>query len=112
MKALAIIVNIILIILCLIPIQDSVPTPFERSDLIFHCGAYGGLTFLFLLAGYSQISTMSLLFVQGIFIELIQPYFSRHFEFYDILANTLGVFLGLGLWKLKERISQKFNRSA
>jgi VanZ family protein len=111
LKALAIIVNIILITLCLIPIQDSVPSPFERSDLIFHGGAYAGLTFLFLLASYSLIPTASLLFAQGIVIELIQPYFARHFEFYDILANTLGVFLGLGFWKLKERVSQKLNRS-
>ena len=88
------------------PIEQTIPTPFTRSDLIFHALAYCGVTILFFLGKFPRLKIALYLLIQGILIEIIQPYFSRHFEFYDILANSLGVLLAIIFFKLKNTFTK------
>lgn len=93
--------NIILITISLAPIADKVPQPLERSDLIYHGIAYAGTAFLFLKAYQKKPIMISLgLIIQGVGIEFLQPQFGRHFESLDMVANGLGVILGLVLFKV------------
>lgn len=92
--------NLGLIILCLAPIGNQVPQPFKRSDLFYHALAYIIVSLAFYATQYSAKRVFPILFLQGITIEFIQPYFGRFFEGLDIVANGLGVVLGFGLAQL------------
>jgi len=48
-----------------------------------------------------------LLILQGVLIEIIQPYVNRFFEWYDILANSFGVVLGYLIFLLLKKVSEK-----
>jgi VanZ family protein len=87
--------NILIWGLSLAPIGDRIPSPIKGSDLIYHGLAYCGLIFLFLKGYPRKISLiLGLLFFQGVAIEIIQPYTGRFFEWWDMLANSLGLLLG------------------
>lgn len=90
-KILAIISNLALITVCLIPIPKGLPTPFSRTDLVVHFMSYLIVTSLFLLSYKKTKLVIALLTLQGILIEIIQPFVNRYFEWFDIGANTLGV---------------------
>lgn len=98
-KHLAIVSNLIIWILSLAPIGDHVPQPISGSDLIYHGIAYMVLALLFLKGFPNHILRVSaLLFIQGVLIEVIQPYTGRFFEWWDMLANSIGIFLGVALY--------------
>lgn len=97
---LAWIFNLTLIGVCLAPIGEHVPKPFERSDLLYHAASYSLGTGLFLASQkYCPFKVMIALITQGIAIEFIQPYFGRFFEYFDIGANVLGVLLAFTVYK-------------
>jgi hypothetical protein len=94
-KILAILSNLALITVCLIPLPKGLPSPFTRTDLVVHLGSYIIVTALFLLSYKNKLQLTILLILQGILIEVIQPYVNRYFEWYDIGANTLGVIISV-----------------
>jgi len=84
-----------------------IPTQIEvtnHSDKIKHVSAYTVLTLSFFVAFYktgvftvmTTVITLPSLAGYGILIELLQHYFfeNRHFEWYDIIANTIGIVIG------------------
>jgi len=107
--------NIILWILCLAPIELSLPAPISRVDLFYHALAYELVATCFFMAYPSKKIFICLgLIFQGILIEYIQPYTGRYFEIYDMIANSTGVIFALILWiafveKLKLALFEKFN---
>ena len=66
------------------------------SDKLFHITSYIALSFpAALRASYNYVSILICFVLFGSVIEVLQAYFNRNFELYDILANTLGTFLGI-----------------
>lgn len=114
-KILAWLGNIILWILCLIPLELKLPAPITRVDLFYHALTYELVATSFFVAYSSKKFQISLaLIAQGILIEFIQPYTGRDFDYYDMIANTTGVVFALILWmafveKLKLALFEKFN---
>ena len=76
------------------------PVDFWNADKVYHLLAYGWLAILPIF-GYStkkraMIASISMIFL-GIGLEIGQIYVpGRTFSFLDILANSLGVFIGMG----------------
>ena len=69
--------------------------PGEFGDKINHIGAFFVLSFLGNM-GHKQsfFKIAALLFLYGVFIELIQHFIpNRYLSGYDILADGLGIFL-------------------
>jgi VanZ family protein len=116
-KILAWLADISLWIFCLIPVGFHLPAPINRADLFYHGMGYLVLSTAFAMAYPQKKGIIATgLILQGILIEIIQPYTGRMFEFYDMLANTLGVVLGMIIWisfleKLFHSFTQKFNRT-
>jgi VanZ family protein len=72
------------------------PSMIQNTDKYLHIAAYLSLSFSAALRKPTNYILIFIYFVFfGIAIELIQPYFNRHFELLDILANSLGVFLAI-----------------
>ena len=74
------------------------------SDKAVHGLIYFYLTFIGLLSKFKikDISIASLIFLFGFIIEIIHyfhPY--RYFEYFDLLANLIGVTIALLIFKLK-----------
>lgn len=82
----------------------------SNIDKVQHTFAYFVLTFSFLLAFYkiNLLSSFKVLIIvalaslYGFGLELAQYFFFefRMFEWYDALANFIGVLIGFGLFKL------------
>lgn len=114
-KILAWLANIILWIICLVPMELSLPAPISRVDLFYHALSYELVATSFFVAYAPKKFIICLgLILQGILIEYIQPYTGRTFEFYDMIANTTGVVFAFILWiafveKLKLTVFEKFN---
>ena len=72
--------------------------PLGGSDKLWHAGCY-----FVVMAYFSQIYTGvrpqaligAALIVLGVTIEFIQPYVNRQFDWFDALANSIGVFAAL-----------------
>ena len=101
------IMNLGLIFCCLAPVGDHVPQPFARSDLMYHGMAFFSVGIISKLAFYQRRFVISLIFLEGILIEVIQPYFGRYFEKWDILANGLGLLLA---WILAKKIHRPLKK--
>ncbi len=81
-------------------------------DTVAHFSVFGTLVFLMIIGLSKQYTfhflrrkaivvslTVSILY--GVLIELMQYSIpGRHFEFFDILANSLGCFVGFGVFYL------------
>ena len=106
-KILAILSNLALLTVCLIPLPKGLPSPFTRTDLVVHLFSYLIVTGLFLLSHQKKYQVAVLLVIQGTLVEIIQPYVNRYFEWYDIGANTLGVLTALLIYKSYEAIKSK-----
>lgn len=94
-------------ILMLMPIPDSdLDVPF--SDKLAHFGVYALLSLLWLLVAIKRrgmnITTFLwvffVLFAYGMVIEVIQGNFidSRSFDVWDIVANSVGIVLGMTVY--------------
>lgn len=87
-------------IICLIELKISNIISPSYTDKIVHFTFYFVANYLFLKSKFSKKYLISLVLIfYGIIIEVFQENFtkSRHFDFYDILANSLGVILALML---------------
>lgn len=103
----ALVYTLLILIFSLINLS-KIPTPtFSQSDKILHLGAYLGLTLVWYLYYFSRavwktVQIKSLLIIClliiafGIFIEVLQDKLTsyRTIDSLDVLANSLGVFLG------------------
>ncbi len=98
-QLITLIVLAIITILSLLP-AEQLPTV-KGGDKIHHFIAYAFLTLPVAIKKpkYWQLILCSFLFYSGI-IELIQGLFHRHGEWLDLVANTLGVLLGLIIGQL------------
>jgi len=105
-------INVTLWGLCLFPLPKKVPGPFERSDLLYHAISYLIVFLCFAMKPEKMdskklVKIAFLLILQGVLIEIIQPYVNRFFEWYDILANSFGVVLGYLIFLLLKKVSEK-----
>ena len=72
------------------------PSTMQGADKYLHTVAYLFLSFSASLrkpANYILIFSYFAFF--GLAIELIQPYFNRYFELFDIIANSIGILLAI-----------------
>ena len=71
-------------------------------DKIVHMAMHGILGFLLKRDRLTTKSAFILSFFLGLAIEFCQGYFlpSRYFEIYDLIANIIGYFIGIGLYNL------------
>ena len=115
----------LILYLSLINLADTPVKDLGMSDKMMHGGAYFGLGLLwmwyFIFAQEENrifknvlwVSLFSILF--GIFIEVLQDNLTnyRQLDFYDVLANTIGViFAALVIWLLRRpliRLKAKIN---
>ena len=80
----------------------------EGVDKLYHFIAYLSLV---LPLGYVQpkytfLYLFTLILIGGI-IEVIQPYVNRYGEWLDLLANTLGIFVGFLVGKIVAKFIKK-----
>jgi len=97
-----------ILILCLIPSNPNHPKRFEwipeNADKIVHFALYFVLSFLVVNFLFVREIKMTKAFIfsliisiaYGLMIEVLQEYFTqtRHFEWFDVLANSLGALGG------------------
>lgn len=99
-KILGILWLVLITVACLIELEiNNVSTP-SFTDKIVHFSFYFIANYLFLKAKISKNYIISLfLIVYGIIIEVFQEKFtqSRHFDYFDIIANSTGVLVALML---------------
>jgi hypothetical protein len=87
--------------LCLMKMPEGGVSSFGNIDKLYHTTAYFTLSILWLFSFYKKPNLkyiiISLCIVYGIIIEVLQATVTtyRSGDFKDILANTLGVCLGL-----------------
>ena len=89
-----------IVFLSLYPLPQ-LPKMDEGADKLYHFIAYLSLA-LPLAYAHPKYTLLYLLFMISISgsIELIQPYFNRHGEWSDFMANTLGIFSGFSIGRL------------
>ena len=74
----------------------NLPLTIQSTDKYFHTVVYLFLSFpASLRKPTNYILIFSYFVFFGLVIELIQPYFNRYFELFDILANSFGVLLAI-----------------
>ena len=70
------------------------------SDKFWHSGTYF-IVMAYFAQLYSGVRARAMLgaglIALGVAIEFIQPYVNRQFDWFDALANSVGVFIALGL---------------
>ena len=89
-----IILLLLISLLSLYPIDS--PSNVPGNDKFHHLIAYSLLSFPVSIQKprfYILICIFFIIF--GGIIELIQPYFNRSLDFFDFLANTIGVLIGM-----------------
>ena len=95
-KIIAFITLFAIIIGSLAPLPET--PQYLGNDKLHHILGYGFLTFCFMQCIYStryRILSAIAIALLGVLIECIQPMFNRYFEYADMLANTIGIMLGL-----------------
>ncbi len=102
--AIAILTTISIAILCLIKL-DSPPVNVKHIDKLEHITAYFFLTFFWLLAFRKKSATLLILLLcafYGIIIEALQATLTtyRSGDYYDIIANVIGVFLAFTVFRV------------
>ena len=101
---LTVVVTAILTIAMLWPLEAPPPAP-EGSDKLVHFIAFAALAFP--LARTGRLGLLPVFIgasAFGAIIELIQPTFDRSAELNDWVADTLGVFIGIGLGLAYRRV--------
>lgn len=71
-----------------------------HADKVFHFLSYSSLGYWFSQCFFNRFfkRTLILLFVMGTSIEFLQPFTGyRTFDFFDIVANTIGCLIGIFL---------------
>ncbi len=110
----AVVVFIAITVLSLMPPRTNLTIP--TNDKVGHFIAYAvfSLNVLFLGKNIKQYTiSMSLIIAYGILIEFLQSFVVRETSFYDFLANSAGVSIGIMLFlvfrKAINQILLKFN---
>ncbi|RYU95558.1 VanZ family protein [Emticicia agri] len=108
-KYVAFAVTIAILILCSLPSRE-VPLSTNINDKAAHFLAFGIWSFCWQASFGKYIQTILLGFLYGILIESWQGYilpesFHRSFDWYDAIADGIGVIIGVGLWKLKNLLN-------
>jgi VanZ family protein len=107
-KYLAVSVTIIIFILCTMPSENLQK---NINDKTAHFVAFAGWAFCWIFAFKYYTKTMLLGILYGIFIEFWQAIlpisFHRSFDWYDALADSIGVIIGLLLYYLQSLFKQK-----
>lgn len=97
-KYLAFAITLIIFLLCTIP-SDNLPKNENFNDKTAHFVAFAGWAFCWQFAFKSYPKTLVLGILYGILIEFWQGslpvYFHRGFDWYDALADSVGVVIGL-----------------
>jgi VanZ family protein len=85
---------VLVVILSLLPHPPTPPiVTWDKSQ---HLLAYGGLMYWFGMVFPRYVSWVLFLMALGVILEVLQGWSGyRYFEYADMLANTLGVFVGL-----------------
>jgi len=87
--------------LCLMKMPKEGISSLGNIDKLYHITAYFSLSIFWLFSFYKKVNLkyiiISICIIYGIIIEVLQATVTtyRSGDFKDILANTLGVFLGL-----------------
>ena len=97
--------TIIIAILCLMKPSDTAVLDIRHFDKVYHGLAYFFLTFFWLLAFRKKSNNFPILlccFFYGIIIEVLQSSLTtfRSGEYFDIVANTVGVLLAFAVFRL------------
>lgn len=111
-KYLAISITLIIFLLCTMP-SKNLPTNESFNDKIAHFIAFAGWAFCWQFAFKNYIKTLISGIIYGILIEFWQGSlpisFHRGFDWYDALADGIGVVIGLFLYFLANKITQKIH---
>jgi VanZ family protein len=107
-RFLAILWTLLIFIGCFTPGKDIPQVDVPLIDKWVHLVLFGGFTFLWLCARplrtISWLFTMLLIAISlGSFIEVMQgllTFLGRDMEFLDVVADTIGGLLGIGLFSL------------
>lgn len=95
----AILWTLLILVACSWPGKDIPEAPVVGFDKLVHAGLFGGFTVLWLLV-YPQKSVTVILagIAYGVGIEFYQEIMplDRTFDLLDIVADSVGVFLGFG----------------
>lgn len=121
----ALVYTLAIVYLSLINLANTAVPELGISDKVMHGGAYFGLGLLwlfFVIYNYNEkvlfpkiLIVCSAAIVFGIFIEVLQDRLTsyRELDFFDILANSIGVIIaGIAVWLLKDsliRLKAKIN---
>ena len=71
-------------------------TTIQGTDKYLHIASYIFLSFsASLRKPVNYILIFSYFTIFGLAIELIQPYFDRYFELFDVIANCIGILLAI-----------------
>lgn len=106
------------IVLSLLPPQDLPHVPmFEGADKVVHFLMYFIFSILFSWAIRVEIKYSRLFFVipititWGIFMEIMQfsMHLGRSFSWYDMLANSMGVFVGIASYIITVKSTDEIN---
>jgi VanZ family protein len=98
-RLIAYLIVLTIIVLSLIPDPEKI-TPFHASDKIMHAlvYAFAMLWFGFCFKGKKLFTSAAVLVLLGIVLEIIQGQTGyRTMDFYDGVADCVGVFIGLML---------------
>lgn len=103
-KYIALILTLVIFILCTLP-GEKIHISANLSDKTMHFLAFGAWAFCWQGAFGSYVQTILLGCLYGVLIEFWQAIlpesFHRSFDWYDALADMIGVFIGVLLWKIK-----------
>ena len=87
-------ISIVIILFSFLPLNAS--STMQGTDKYLHTVAYFFLSFPAALRKPTKhIFIISYFFSFGLAIELIQPYFDRYFELFDLIANFIGILLAI-----------------
>lgn len=97
-----------LILICCLSLMSGNQLPSAAvSDKVQHAIAYALLSLLALLsfADTSKIKLALACVMVGLLLEIAQSFVPRRFmDPWDLLANTVGIVIVIGLWSLVERL--------
>ncbi len=109
-KYLAFTITLIIFLLCTIP-SENLPKNENFNDKTAHFVVFAGWAFCWQFAFKNYSKTLILGILYGILIEFWQGSlpvsFHRSFDWYDALADGVGVIIGLAIYFIVQSIQQK-----
>ena len=112
---------LVILVLSVMSVPKLPKLEVKAADKIGHLTAYFALAFtlFFELAKKFRwsntyrrwlIHAVIICITYGVLMELLQatPLFNRHFDYYDMIANTVGVALGLAVFALSSKWLKRF----